>query len=152
VFAWSGLGGGNDVSRVKRGRWNKNVWETLLYMDLKWQPTDHANQNDRKVVEGPKTVVPKLGVNYPLGVICDSSGVNAKPKPHCCSVLWAITAKEIFNLKCEKFLLREIRHNRYLDLGNGSDRFWNHWPKTFLPWQLTPRVRTKVIWFDVSPS
>jgi len=30
VFALSGLGGENDVSRVKRGRWNKNVWETLL--------------------------------------------------------------------------------------------------------------------------
>jgi len=24
------LGGENDVSRVKRGRWNKNVWETLV--------------------------------------------------------------------------------------------------------------------------
>jgi len=29
VIALSGLGGENDVSRVKRGRWNKKVWETL---------------------------------------------------------------------------------------------------------------------------
>jgi len=31
VFALSGLGDENDVSRVKRGWWNKNVWETLFY-------------------------------------------------------------------------------------------------------------------------
>jgi len=30
VFALSGLGDENDVSRVKRGRWNKKVWETLV--------------------------------------------------------------------------------------------------------------------------
>jgi len=29
VFALSGLGGENEVSGVKRGRWNKKVWETL---------------------------------------------------------------------------------------------------------------------------
>jgi len=29
-----------------------------------------------------RAVVPKLGVNYPSGVICDFSGANAKPKPH----------------------------------------------------------------------
>jgi len=29
VFALSSLGGDNDVPRVKRGRWNKKVWETL---------------------------------------------------------------------------------------------------------------------------
>jgi len=40
-----------------------------------------------------RSVVPKLGVNYPPGVKCDSSVGNAEPKPHCCSVLWAITAK-----------------------------------------------------------
>jgi len=28
-FASSGLGGENDVSTVKKGRWNKKVWETL---------------------------------------------------------------------------------------------------------------------------
>jgi len=38
-------------------------------------------------------VVPKLGVNYPPGVICDSSGAQGEPKPQCCSVLWAITVK-----------------------------------------------------------
>jgi len=38
-------------------------------------------------------VVPKLGVNYPPGVICDSLEGNAEPKPQCCSTLWAITAK-----------------------------------------------------------
>ena len=66
------------------------------------------------------TLVPKLGV------ICDFSGDNDKAKPHSCSVLWAITAKEIFDLKCENFVLRVIRHNRYLDLGNGSKKFGNH--------------------------
>jgi len=38
-------------------------------------------------------VVPKLGVNYLLGIICDSSEGNAEPKPQCCSISWAITAK-----------------------------------------------------------
>jgi len=38
----------------------------------------------------------------------------------------AITGKEIFDMKCEKFLLRVIRRNRYLDLGNGSKKFGNH--------------------------
>ena len=71
-------------------------------------------------------VVQKLGVNYPPGVIHDSSRANAEPKPHRCSVLWAITAKETFDLKCETFLLRVIRHNRYHDLGNGSNKFGNH--------------------------
>ena len=32
-------------------------------------------------------VVPKQGVNYPLGVICDSFGGNVEPKPQCCSIL-----------------------------------------------------------------
>ena len=74
-----------------------------------------------------KPVVPKLGVNYPTRVICDSSGGNAKLKPLCCSVFWAITAKEIFDLKCEKFWLEVIWQNRYLDLGNGSNKLGNHW-------------------------
>jgi len=75
-------------------------------------------------------VVPKLGLNYPPGVICDSSGGNAEPKSRCYSVLWAITAKETFGLKCKKCLLR-IRHNRYLDLGNGLKKFGNRWS---IPW------------------
>jgi len=41
----------------------------------------------------PAAVVPKLGVNYPPGVICDSSGGNTEVKPQCYSVLWAIIAK-----------------------------------------------------------
>ena len=49
-----------------------------------------------------KSVVPKLGINYPPGVICDSLGGNAEPKPYCCSVLRAITAIEIFDKKCKK--------------------------------------------------
>jgi len=80
----------------------------------------------------PKTVVPKLGINSPTGVICGSSGGNMEPKPQCCSVLWAITGKEIFDMKCEKFSLRVIRYNRYLDLGNGSNKFGNNWPRTTL--------------------
>ena len=34
-----------------------------------------------------RPVVPKLEVNYHLGVICHSSGDNTEPKPQCCSVL-----------------------------------------------------------------
>jgi len=30
VFALSDLGGDNNVLRVKRGLWNKKVWETLV--------------------------------------------------------------------------------------------------------------------------
>ena len=71
-------------------------------------------------------MVPNLGVNYPPGAICGSSGGNAEPKPQCCSVLWAITGKEIFDMKSEKFLVRVIRHDRYLDLGNVSTKFGNH--------------------------
>ena len=32
-------------------------------------------------------VVPKHGVNYPPGVICDSSGGNVEPKSQFCSIL-----------------------------------------------------------------
>jgi len=31
VFALSSSGGENDLLRVKKGRWNKNVWETLVW-------------------------------------------------------------------------------------------------------------------------
>ena len=31
MLALSGLGSKNDVLRMKRGRWNKKVWETLIY-------------------------------------------------------------------------------------------------------------------------
>jgi len=34
-----------------------------------------------------KSVVPKVGVNYPPGVICNPLGGYAEPKPQCCSVL-----------------------------------------------------------------
>jgi len=33
-------------------------------------------------------VVHKLGVNYPLDVICDSLGDNVEPKPQCCSIYY----------------------------------------------------------------
>jgi len=42
-----------------------------------------------------------------------------------------ITAKEIFDLKYEKFSLRVTRQNRCLDLGNGSNKFGNHCFKWF---------------------
>ena len=57
---------------------------------------------------GSRAIVPKLGVNYHPRVICDSSMGNAKPKSQCCLVSWVITAKVIFDLKCEKFVLRVI--------------------------------------------
>jgi len=49
-----------------------------------------------------RAVVPNLWVNYPPGVICDSSVGNAKPRSQCLSVLWVITAIEIFDLKRKK--------------------------------------------------
>ena len=68
------------------------------------------------------SVVPKVGINYPLGVICDSSVCNAEPKPQCCSAM---------SNHCE--ILRVIRHNRHLDLGNGLNKFGNQW----FTWQKT---------------
>ena len=41
---------------------------------------------DFKVQYTCTAVVPKLGVNYLPGIICDSSGGNAKLKSHCCSI------------------------------------------------------------------
>jgi len=43
-----------------------------------------------------------------------------------------ITAEEIIDLKYEKNLLRAIWQNRYLDLGHGSNKFGNHWPRWHL--------------------
>ena len=83
------------------------------------------------------TVVPKLGVNYSPGVTCNSSTGNTEPISQCCSVLWVITAKEIFNLEYEKFLLMVIRQNRSLDLGNCSNKFGNHWSKGWALGQVT---------------
>jgi len=60
--------------------------------------TDHSN----------KAMVPKLGVNYPLEIIYNSSRGNAEPKPQFCSALFFLWRK----------ILRVVRHNRYYDLGN----------------------------------
>jgi len=43
-----------------------------------------------------------------------------------------ITAEEIIDLKYQKKLLRVMKQNRYLDLGNGSNKFGNHWPRWHL--------------------
>jgi len=69
-----------------------------------------------------------------------------EPRPQCCSVLWAITGKDIFDRKCEKFLLRVIWHNRYLDLGNGSKTFGNHCNKPLIPWSVSSRF---ILGFDI---
>jgi len=43
------------------------------------------------------------------------------------AVLYYEQSLEIkFDMKCQKFLLRIIRHNCYLDLGNGLKKFGNH--------------------------
>jgi len=85
-------------------------------------------------------VVPKLGVNYPSRVLCDSSMSNAEPKSQCLSVLWVITAKEIFDLKNEKFLLGLITQNHYVDSDNVSNKFGNDWPtlssQIFREWKV----------------
>jgi len=85
-------------------------------------PSDHGIDELFAYTSGSQTEG-----KLPPGVICDSSMGNAEPKSQCYLVLWVITAKEIFDLKYEKFLLRTIRQNRYLDLGNGSNKFGNHW-------------------------
>ena len=58
-----------------------------------------------------RPIFPKLGANYPLWVMCNSSRDNAEPKPQCCSVLLFLWRK----------ILRVIRHNRYYDLSYGSN-------------------------------
>jgi len=68
-----------------------------------------------------RPVFPKLGTNYPLGAMCNSSRGKAEPKPQCCSVLFFLWHK----------ILKAIRHNRYYDLINSSNKFENycarHW-------------------------
>jgi len=64
----------------------------------------------------PRPVVLKLGVNYPLRIICDSSGDNAESNPQCFFIM---------SDHCE--ILRVIRHIRHLDLGNRSNKFGNRW-------------------------
>ena len=66
-----------------------------------------------------RPVFPKLGANYLLGVMCNSSRDNTEPKPQRCSVLFFLWRK----------ILRVIRHNRYYDLINGSNKFGNHCAK-----------------------
>jgi len=66
-----------------------------------------------------RPVFPKLGANYPLGAMCNSSRDNTEPKPQCCSVLFFLWRK----------ILRVIRHNRNYDLSNGSNKFGNHCAK-----------------------
>ena len=63
-----------------------------------------------------RPAVPKLGVNFPLGVICKFCGGNAEPRAQCCTVFFCLWRR----------ILRVIRHNGYLDLGNGSKKFGNH--------------------------
>jgi len=62
-----------------------------------------------------RPVFPKLGANYPLGVMCNSSRGNAEPTPQCCSLLFFLWRK----------ILRVIRHNRNYDLSSGSNKFRN---------------------------
>jgi len=57
-----------------------------------------------------------MGVNYPPGGKARFFGGNAEPKPQCCSVLWADHCA----------ILRVIRHNHCLGLGNGSNKFGKH--------------------------
>jgi len=64
-----------------------------------------------------RSVVPKVGVNYPPGVISDSSsGGNAKPRN---TTLFCTMSDH-----CE--MLGVIRHDRYFDLGNGLKNFGKH--------------------------
>jgi len=57
--------------------------------------------------------LPKWGKLHP-GVICDFSGYRGTKMFFC-----------FMSDHCE--ILRVIRHNRYLDLGNGSKVFGNNW-------------------------
>jgi len=60
-------------------------------------------------------------------------------------ILWGVTQNLDFRLRyidtsmLVAFLLRRkimkvIRHNHYLDLGNGSNKFGNHWSKGLNAW------------------
>ena len=75
-------------------------------------------------------VVPKLGANYLPGKYAILVGLH-RTKPHCCSVLWAITAKEILTWNAKNFYWWVIRHNCFLDLGNGSNKFGNNCSTVF---------------------
>ena len=86
------------------------TWKLGYTFQLTYQP--HSSSTDCA-----RAVVPNLGVNYPSGVACDSSGSNAEPK----TMLFFIY---IMSDNCE--ILRVLRCNRYLDLGNGSNKFGNH--------------------------
>ena len=66
-----------------------------------------------------RQVFPKPSANSHLGAMCNSSRGNAEPKPQRCSVLFFLWHK----------ILKVIRHNRYYDLSNGSNKFGNHCAK-----------------------
>ena len=118
-------GGGEKILEGTSPPWLRawRIFFTVAVPDAFLEEVDYGGPH--------RAVVPNLGVNYPQGVICDSLGGNAEPKPHCCSVSWAIIAKEIFDKKCKKILLRVIRHDRYLNLHNGSKKFGNHWHRVW---------------------
>jgi len=63
-------------------------------------------------------VVPKLGVNYLQRVICNYLG----------GVTWNQNHNVVLCYERSlRYIEGNLRHNRYLDLGNGSNRFGNHW-------------------------
>jgi len=57
VFALSGLGGKYYVSRGKRGRWHKKLWETLLYTTLvsfqfnTWCGDEHLHFEEKSILQ-----------------------------------------------------------------------------------------------------
>ena len=99
-----------------------NHYELLLDIFLKGMvygntiDLEHFNFSSCSLFTISSPVVPKLGVNYPSGITCDSSWGYCSTKN--------TTLFYIMSDICE--ILRVIRRNRYLVLGNSSKKFGNH--------------------------
>jgi len=50
-----------------------------------------------------------------------------------------------FQPEMRKKFLKVIRHNHYLDLGNGSNKFGNHWLKTSVHKHIFPLMGKQCI-------
>jgi len=73
-----------------------------------------------------RPVVPKQGVNYHPVVICDSSRGNAEPN-HVVVLCYERSLQKKFSTwNGKNFYWSVVTHNRYLDLGNASNKCEKH--------------------------
>jgi len=61
------------------------------------------------------------------GVICDSSRGNAEPNHNVVLYYERSLQYEFSTQNAKNLYWWVIRHNRYIDLGNSSNKFGNHW-------------------------